>query len=127
MKYADSRWLVSTNISLSRRSDNGKINSSPVSKSPAIVRFQHGCQRSLRVPVEDPDGDVVKCRWATSAESSIPGDSCPYTVLNEVKFSLCFVVVQVVCLFLFFYLNILQLLERVKPKPLKGKKKHFNK
>ena len=93
MKYANSDWLVSTNISLSRRSDNGKINSSPVSKSTAIVRFQHGCQRSLRIPVEDPDGDFVKCRWATRPESSIPGDSCPYTVLDEVKFytEFCFV------------------------------------
>ena len=101
MKYADSAWLVPTNINISRRSDNGKINSSPVSKSPAIVRFQHGCQKSLRVPVEDPDGDFVKCRWANRSESSIPGDSSPYTVLDEVKIytAFCFGFVVLFCLF----------------------------
>nr|XP_058972744.1 integrin beta-like protein C [Pocillopora verrucosa] len=83
VRYADSQWSVSTKISLSRRSDSGKVNSSPVSKSPAIVRFQQGCQKSLKIPVEDPDGDFVKCRWATSAESSIPSDSFPYGELDE--------------------------------------------
>ena len=84
MRYSDSPWSVSTKISLYRRSDSGKINSSPVSKSPAIVRFRQGCQKSLTIPVEDPDGDFVKCRWATSAESSIPSDSFPYGELDEV-------------------------------------------
>ena len=84
VRYANSAWLVSTNISLSKRSDNGKINSSPVSRSPAMVRFQQGCQKSLTIPVEDPDNDFVKCRWATSAESSIPSDSFPYGKLDEV-------------------------------------------
>ena len=84
VRYADSQWSVSTKIRLSRRSDSGKVNSSPVSKSPAIVRFQQGCQKSLKIPVEDPDGDFVKCRWATSAESSIPSDSFPYGELDEV-------------------------------------------
>ncbi|XP_066022023.1 integrin beta-like protein A [Pocillopora verrucosa] len=83
VRYANSQWSVSTKISLYRRSDSGKINSSPVSKSPAIARFQQGCQRSLIIPVEDPDGDFVKCRWATSAESSIPSDSFPYGELDE--------------------------------------------
>ena len=85
VRYANSAWLISTNISLSRRSDNGKINSAPVSRSPAIVRFQQGCQKSLKIPVEDPDGDFVKCRSATDAESSIPRDSFPHGELDEVN------------------------------------------
>ena len=85
VRYAGSAWLISTNISLSKRSDNGKINSSPVSRSPAIVRFQQGCHKSLTIPVEDPDGDFVKCRRATDAESSIPRDSFPYGELDEVN------------------------------------------
>ncbi|XP_066022017.1 uncharacterized protein [Pocillopora verrucosa] len=83
VRYANSAWLIATNISLSRRSDNGKINSAPVSRSPAIVRFQQGCQKSLKIPVEDPDGDFVKCRSATDAESSIPRDSFPHGELDE--------------------------------------------
>ena len=77
-------WLVSGEIDLTPRSDNGKINSSPVTRSLAIVRFQEGCPKEIRIPVEDPDGDTVKCRWATDAESSIPDDSFPYGLLEEV-------------------------------------------
>ncbi|KAJ7383314.1 hypothetical protein OS493_029282 [Desmophyllum pertusum] len=81
--YADSSWLVSTKLDLTPRSDNGKINSSPVSRSPAIFRLHEGCKQSLRIPVEDPDGDVVKCRWASKIESNIPSDSFPHGVLDE--------------------------------------------
>ncbi|KAJ7383305.1 hypothetical protein OS493_029271 [Desmophyllum pertusum] len=82
-RYADSSWLVSTKLDLTPRSDNGKINSSPVSRSPAIFRLHEGCKQSLRIPVEDPDGDVVKCRWASKIESNIPSDSFPHGVLDE--------------------------------------------
>lgn len=85
-KYGDGSWLVSTKIDLTRRSDIGRINSSPKSRSPAIVRFQEGCPKSLRIPVEDPDGDVVKCRLASFSESAIHSDSFPYGVLDEVVF-----------------------------------------
>ena len=86
-----SNWLVSTNVNLTRRSDNGKINSSPISRSAAIVRFREGCPRSLRIPVEDPDGDVVKCRHSTFSESKFNDDSFPYGVLDEVnKFTVGF-------------------------------------
>lgn len=83
-RYADSQWLVSGEIDLSPRSDNGKINSSPVTRSLAVIRFQEGCPKEIRIPVEDPDGDTVKCRWASVAESSIPNDSFPHGTLNEV-------------------------------------------
>ena len=83
--YGDNSWLVSAKIDLTQRSDNGRINSSPVSRSPAIVRFQEGCPKSLRIAVEDPDGDVVKCRWASSSESLIKSDSFPHGALDEVN------------------------------------------
>jgi len=76
---------VSTRVNLARRSDNGRINSSPISRSAAIVRFREGCPQSLRIPVEDPDGDVVKCRYSTFAESKFNNDSFPYGVLDEVN------------------------------------------
>ncbi|XP_068694611.1 uncharacterized protein [Montipora foliosa] len=83
VKYPDGNWLVSTTVNLTRRSDTGKINSSPVSKSPAIVRFKEGCPQSFRIPVEDPDNDIVKCRWATYSESSRYIDSFPHSTLDE--------------------------------------------
>ena len=82
--YGDSSWLVSGEIDLTPRSDNGKINSSPVTRSLAIFRLQEGCPKEIRIPVEDPDGDTVKCRWANVQESSIPSDSFPYGLLEEV-------------------------------------------
>lgn len=82
--YGHGQWLVSTKIDLTPRSDNGKINSSPVTRSPAIVRFQESCNKTIRIPVEDPEGDFVKCRWASVAESAIPSDSFPYGALDEV-------------------------------------------
>ena len=76
---------MSTSVNLTRRSDNGRINSSPISRSAALVRFPEACPRSIRIPVEDPDGDVVKCRYSTSSESEINSDSFPYGVLDEVN------------------------------------------
>ena len=79
---------MSTTVNLTRRSDSGRINSSPVSRSPAIIRWQEGCSQSLRIPVEDPDGDIVKCRWAAISESAINSDSFPFGRLDEVIASL---------------------------------------
>ena len=78
-------WLISTSVNLTRRSDNGRINSSPISRSPAYVRFQEGCSHFLRIPVEDPDGDDVRCRYSTYSESLFNNDSFPYGVLDEVN------------------------------------------
>ena len=76
---------MSTSVNLNRRSDNGRVNSSPISRSAAIVRLREGCPQSLRIPVEDPDGDVVKCRHSTYSESLFNDDSFPYGVLDEVN------------------------------------------
>ena len=76
---------MSTSVNLARRSDNGRINSSPISRSAALVQFREGCPQSLRIPVEDPDGDVVKCRYSTYSESQFYNESFPYGVLDEVN------------------------------------------
>ena len=76
---------MSTSVNLTRRADNGRINSSPISGSSAIVRFPENCPQSIRIPVEDPDGDVVKCRYSTSLESEFNSDSFPHGVLDEVN------------------------------------------
>lgn len=96
-RYSGGSWLVSAIVNLTRRSDNGRINSSPLSRSPAIIRWQEGCPQALRIPVEDPDGDVVRCRWATYSESRRYPDSFPYGALDEVvSCYLPFIVVLVV-------------------------------
>ena len=84
-QYAgSSSWRVETTVDLTRRSDTGRINSSPLSRSAAFVRFHEGCPQSIRIPTEDPDGDVVRCRHATYSESYKYDYSFPYGVLDEV-------------------------------------------
>ena len=100
-RYGNGAWFISTTVNLTRRSDNGRINSSPVSRSPAIVRWSEGCpSQSLRIPVEDADGDVVKCRYANYSESYFNNDSFPYGTFDEVISHLC-----VNCLYNLFYLR----------------------
>ncbi|CAH3042535.1 unnamed protein product, partial [Porites lobata] len=78
------RWLVSTTVNLTRRLDTGRINSSPVSRSPAIICWSEGCpSQSVRIPIEDADGDVVKCRYAKYSESYFNNDSFPYGTFDE--------------------------------------------
>ena len=84
------RWLVSTTVNLTRRLDTGRINSSPVSRSPAIIRWSEGCpSQSVRIPIEDADGDVVKCRYAKNSESYFQSDSFPYGTFDEVIDHFC--------------------------------------
>ncbi|CAC5421327.1 unnamed protein product [Mytilus coruscus] len=61
-----------TTANLTIRHDTGKINSSPISAMQPIVRFSHGCDYNLKIPVSDDDSDVVKCRWSTRT----PNDEC---------------------------------------------------
>ena len=55
---------------ISTRSDTGKINQSPVAKLPGDFLMQANCKNSYKIEMSDPDGDVVKCRWAEVGETS---------------------------------------------------------
>ncbi|CAC5424638.1 unnamed protein product [Mytilus coruscus] len=67
-----SDWMMRTTANLTVRQDTGKINSSPISAMQPVVRFSYGCDYTLKIPVSDDDGDVVKCRWSTQT----PNDEC---------------------------------------------------
>ena len=43
-------WELRTTANLTRRSDTGQVNSSPVSAMQPIVRIQHGCNASIAIP-----------------------------------------------------------------------------
>ncbi|CAC5400905.1 unnamed protein product [Mytilus coruscus] len=72
-------WVLLATADLSVRQDTGKINTSPVSAMQPIVRFKYGCSYSLRIPVQDDDGDIVKCRWANNTECSATACLLSYT------------------------------------------------
>ena len=61
-------WNVSTTFSLIVRNDAGQINSSPRAITAPVVRLQEGCNHTLTLPVSDPDGDIIRCRWAVGLE-----------------------------------------------------------
>ncbi len=56
-----------TTFSLVKRNDTGKINSSPRAIIAPVTRLQAGCHHTINVAVSDPDGDIIRCRWASGA------------------------------------------------------------
>ena len=80
-----SSWNISTTFSLTRRNDTGRINSSPRAITAPIIRLQEGCNHTIALAVNDPDGDIIRCRWAEGSEcagicNQFPGaDLDPYS------------------------------------------------
>ena len=64
----DAEWNVSTTFSTTRRNDTGRINSTPRAITAPVLRLQAGCNHIIRIPVYDPENDVVRCRWAEGTE-----------------------------------------------------------
>ena len=42
-------WNLQVTFNLQRRSDNGRINSSPVTSTNPIIRLQQGCTHHIRI------------------------------------------------------------------------------
>ncbi|XP_031549138.1 uncharacterized protein LOC116286709 isoform X3 [Actinia tenebrosa] len=66
-------------------------NSSPVSSLPLTVYVDLGSPSVIKIPVEDPDGDIVRCRYASYQECY--RGMCtyfPYGVLDEVSNQECY-------------------------------------
>ena len=61
-------WNVSTTFSLIVRNDTGQINSSPRAITAPVIRLQGGCNHTIPLAVSDPDGDIIRCRWAVGSE-----------------------------------------------------------
>ena len=61
-------WNISTTFSLNIRNDTGQINSSPRAITTPVLRLQQGCNHTIPLAVSDPDGDIIRCRWAVGRE-----------------------------------------------------------
>ena len=80
----DGRWQVPTTFSLARRNDTGRINSTPRAITAPVIRLQYRCNHTLPIAVSDPDGDIVRCRWAVGFDEC--GEICggfPGSLLDE--------------------------------------------
>ena len=70
-----------------RRSDTegGSEYINSFSKSRCIFyRVEFGCSTEVTIPAEDPDSDIVRCRWAEPNEC---GQACTNTPDNALKLS----------------------------------------
>jgi hypothetical protein len=47
------RWELRVRGTLTHRGDTGLINSSPVVNLPPLIRLQHGCNQTIKIPGKD--------------------------------------------------------------------------
>jgi len=66
-------WIVKVNMDLKKRDDTKQINSSPITSMPPIVRLTKNCNQTIRIPVNDADGDIVRCRWSEYSKGECSG------------------------------------------------------
>jgi hypothetical protein len=62
----NAKYELRMRLNLSRRNDTGKINESPITLVPPVIRVRVNVSQTIKLPVSDPDGDTVRCRWANS-------------------------------------------------------------
>ncbi len=61
-------WRLSTTFSMTPRNDTNVVNSTPRAATSPVIPFQAGCNHTIKIPVSDPDNDIVNCRWATGSD-----------------------------------------------------------
>jgi hypothetical protein len=49
-----------------------------------IDRLQFDCKHEIQLPMVDPDGDTLKCRWAVGKECDSICNGVPVSTLDEV-------------------------------------------
>ena len=85
LAYTGEGWIspfssslgILTHFSMTRRNDTGRINSTPRPITSPVIRIQENCNHKIRIPVTDPDKDIVRCRWAVGeAECGGICDEC---------------------------------------------------
>ena len=80
-----SSWELRVKLNLTATLAERTENASPETKMEPIVNLLYGCNHTITIPVEDADGDVVRCRWAESTYRECGGvcRAFPDAVLNE--------------------------------------------
>ena len=84
------RYGGQLSVLTARRADNNLFNNTPRTAIASIVTIWPGCSGfSFSIPVVDPDGDPVQCRWSTSSaecqgvcRASYPG-GLPFTLTSD--------------------------------------------
>jgi len=50
-----------------------------------FFRLQFDCKHEIQLPMVDPDGDTLKCRWAVGKECDSICNGVPVAKLDEVN------------------------------------------
>ena len=86
LAYSGPAWIspfnsilrILTHFSMTRRNDIGRINSTPRPITSPVIRIQENCNHTIRIPVTDPDNDIVRCRWALECYDECGGICCGF-------------------------------------------------
>ncbi|KAI4785587.1 hypothetical protein KUCAC02_037672, partial [Chaenocephalus aceratus] len=70
-------WRAVTGVELRNRSDIGQVNTSPQTTILPALRVPSNCRRDFHLLDFDPDGDVVRCRYASSSLSECTDCTTP--------------------------------------------------
>lgn len=77
------RVTLTTTIDTRVRDDTQSINASPIAALPPYTGLPFGCVSNVSLPVVDPDGDVIKCRWPEPAKCGQNCNQLPEAYLDE--------------------------------------------
>ena len=89
---ANGAWELRIKFFLDTIFSNRVSNASPLTKMSPIINILYGCNHTIEIPVIDPDGDVVRCRWAEKSLGEC-ADICrafPGALLNEIDCKLSY-------------------------------------
>lgn len=75
---SNASWSLASNIKVKPRPDNGLYNHAPISNFMSPLYTPANFYNEMSIPVIDPEGDVIRCRWAnTSGGVDECGGACP--------------------------------------------------
>lgn len=63
----NAHWEIRAKYNTTIRNDTNRLNTSPITLIPPIIRVQIGKKHTIKIPTADLDDDLVKCRWSDSA------------------------------------------------------------
>jgi hypothetical protein len=66
-------WNLISRVNLNIQNRTQRINQSPITSMSPLIKIPTGCYQEIRIPIDDADGDLVRCRWSIGTEC---GDSC---------------------------------------------------
>ncbi|XP_035991730.1 CUB and zona pellucida-like domain-containing protein 1 [Fundulus heteroclitus] len=73
-------WMSQAQLDLGVRSDTYRINNCPVTTSVSFLRVPQNCFTQHRLLAHDPDGDAVRCRFASGASANFTLDETTCTL-----------------------------------------------